>query len=140
MKTSLITLALAGASLCGCAADAPRLSDRARLQGLWLAHTESLNGHTKSVDFQYAFRGDRVTFTDETGKEATYVFTLDAGRAPKLMTIVPDEPGATKVPVSVAYALDGDSLTIVVAPPGACPTDLSDKNDQELIVCSRKRP
>lgn len=136
MKTSLITLVLACSLLCGCAA--PRVSDEARLQGLWLAHSESLNGHTKSVDFRYVFRGDRVTFTDETGRAMTYVFTLDAGSTPKLMTIVPDEPGATKA--SVAYALNGDSLTIVVAPPGATPTEISDKHDQELIVCRRKRP
>jgi len=34
--------------------------------------------------------------------------------------------------------LDGDSLKIVVAPPGLRPTEISDKNNQELIICKRK--
>lgn len=143
MKTSLMTLVLACVSLCGCAAPGAMCADRAGLQGTWLGHTESLNGHTKSVDFRYVFSGDRVTFRDETGMETTYTFTLNAGDGLTFLTIVPAAPPdspANSTPVSVAYALDGDSLTLVVAPPGSRPTDMSDRNNQELIVCRRKRP
>lgn len=144
MKTSLTSLVLAGLALCGvalsgCAARGAMCADRAGLQGTWLGHTESLNGHTKSVDFRYVFSGDRVTFRDETGMETTYTFTLNAGDGLTFLTIVPASP-PNSTPVSVAYALDGDSLTLVVAPPGSRPTDISDRNNQELIVCRRKRP
>ncbi len=144
MKTSLTSLVLAGLALCGvalsgCAARGAMCADRAGLQGTWLGHTESLNGHTKSVDFRYVFSGDRVTFRDETGMETTYTYTLNAGDGLTFLTIVPASP-ANSTPVSVAYALDGDSLTLVVAPPGSRPTDISDRNNQELILCTRKRP
>lgn len=143
MKTSLTSLVLAGLALCGvaisgCAAPGAMCGDRAGLQGTWLGHTESLNGHTKSVDFRYVFSGDRVTFRDETGMKTTYTFTLNAGDGLTFLTIVPASP-PNSTPVSVAYALDGDSLTLVVAPPGSRPTDISDRNNQELIVCRRKR-
>ena len=58
----------------------------------------------------------------------------------KLITIRPEEMPADSTPVSVAYELDGDSLTLVIAPAGSRPTGISDKNDQELIVCKRKSP
>lgn len=140
MKTSLMTLVLACASLCGCAGNKPQVSDHANLQGIWLAQTESQNGHTKNVSFRYVFSGDKVAFTDETGTELKYVFKLDSVGTLKLITIWPDGSPADSTPVSVAYELNGDSLTIVVAPPGTRPTEISDRNDQELIVCRRKSP
>lgn len=161
MKTSLDRLVLAGLALggwalcgsllcgglcvglcgglSGCAARGATCADRAGLQGTWLAQSESLNGHTKRVDFRYVFSGDQVTFRDETGMETTYTFTLNAGDGLTFMAIVPAE-SPDSPPVSVAYALDGDALTLVIAPPGSRPTDISDRNDQELIVCRRKRP
>lgn len=140
MKTSLITLVLACFSLCGCAGNSPPSSDQANIQGIWLAQSESQNGHTKNVSFQYVFRGDKVAFTDETGKEMNYSFKLDSDSNLRLITIWPDESLAKSTPVSVAYELDGDSLKIVVAPPGSRPTEISDRNNQELIICRRKSP
>lgn len=140
MKTSLITLVFACFSLCGCAGSAPQSSDQANIQGIWLAQSESQNGHTKNVSFKYVFRGDKVAFTDETGTEMKYSFKLDSDGHLKFITIWPDESLASATPVSVAYELHGDSLTIVVAPSGSRPTEISDRNDQELIVCRRKSP
>ena len=40
--------------------------------------------------------------------------------------------------VSIAYELKGNSLKIVVAPPNMRQTEISDKNNQELIICRRK--
>lgn len=105
-----------------------------------MAQSESQNGHKKNVSFQYVFRGDKVVFTDETGKDMNYSFKLDSDSNLKLITIWPDVPLASSTPVSVAYELDGDSLKIVVAPPGSRPTEISDKNNQELIICRRKSP
>jgi len=138
MKTLLITLVLACVSLCGCAGDTPQLSDHANIQGIWSAESESQNGHKKTVSFRYVFRGDKLAFTDETGKEMKYLFKLESDGNLKLITVWPDESPAGSTPVSVAYALDGDSLKIVVAPSGSRPTEISDKNNQELIVCRRK--
>ena len=138
MKTSLITLVLFCASSCGIVADAPKSSDQANIQGVWLAQSESQNGIKKNVSYQYVFRGDKVTFRDETGKEMKYSFKLDTTGNPRLIIIQPEETLTNSTPVSVAYDLDGDSLKIVVAPPGLRPTEISDKNNQELIICKRK--
>jgi uncharacterized protein (TIGR03067 family) len=140
MKSSLITRVLVCTSLCGIGGCAPKPSDQANIQGVWLAQSESQNGHKKNVTYQYVFRGDKVTFKDETGKEMKYSFKLDTASNLKLITIRPKETLTNSTPVSVAYELDGDSLTIVVAPPGSRPTEISDKNNQELVICKRKSP
>lgn len=140
MKNSFITLVLVCASLCGCTGDAPKSSDQATLQGVWLAQTESQNGRKWNVTYQYIFRGDKFTFIDETGKALKYSFKLDTASHLKLITLRPEETVTNSTPVSVAYELDGDSLKIVVAPPGSRPTGISDKNNQELIICKRKSP
>jgi uncharacterized protein (TIGR03067 family) len=140
MKTSLITLVLVCASSSGIAGDAPKSSDQANIQGVWLAQSESQNGHKKNVTYQYVFRGDKLTFKDETGKEMKYSFKLETASNLKLITIRPEETPTNSAPVSVAYELNGDSLKIVVAPPGSRPTEISDKNNQELIICKRKSP
>ncbi len=105
-----------------------------------MAQSESQNGHKKDVTYQYVFRGDKVTFKDETGKEMKYTFKLDTASNLKLITIRPEETLTNSKPVSVAYELDGDSLKIVVAPAGSRPKEISDKNNQELIICKRKSP
>ena len=138
MKTSLITLALVCASFCGIAADATKSTDQARIQGVWLAQSESQNGHKRKVAYEYVFRGDKLTFKDDDGKEMKYSFKLDTTGNPKLITIQPVDSLTNSTPVSVAYELDGDSLKIVVAPEGLRPTEISDKNNQELIICKRK--
>ncbi|MBN8246561.1 MAG: TIGR03067 domain-containing protein [Verrucomicrobia bacterium] len=140
MKIPLISPILACISLCCLAADATKSTDQASLQGVWLAQTESLNGHTKQVTFVYTFRDDKLTFKDENGKEVQYSFKLDTASKPKLLMLQPVEAPANAAPVGVAYELEGDSLKIVVAPSGSRPTDISDKNDQELIICKRKGP
>ena len=138
MKTSLIILVLVCALSCGVAGDAAKSTDQANIQGVWLGQSESQNGIKKNVSYLYVFRGDKVTFRDETGKEMNYSFKLDTTGNLKLIIIQPEETLTNSTPVSVAYELDGDSLKIVVAPPGLRPTEISDKNNQELIICKRK--
>ena len=138
MKTFLIILVLVCALSCGAGGDAAKSTDQANIQGAWLAQTESQNGIKRNVTYQYVFRGDKVIFTDETGKEMKYSFKLDTTSNLKLIIIQPEDTLTNSTPVSVAYELDGDSLKIVVAPPGLRPTEISDKNDQELISCKRK--
>src|SRR4051794_12784389 len=140
MKTLLITLVLSFASSCGIAADASKSTDQARIQGVWLAQTESQNGHKKNVVYQYVFRGDKLIFKDESGKEVKYSFKLDTANNLKLLIIQSEEKLTNSAPVSVAYELDGDSLKIVVAASGSRPIEISDKNNQELIICKRKNP
>lgn len=140
MKPIIIALALACASLRSIAADAPKSTDQANIQGVWLAETESQNGHKKNVTYQYVFEGDKITFRDETGKEIKYLFKLDTAGKLKLLVLQPADSLTNSTPVSVAYELEGDSLKIVVAAPGSRPTEISDKNNQELIVCKRKSP
>ncbi len=137
MKTSLIILVLFCALSRGFAQDAAKPNDQANIQGAWLAQSESQNGIKKDVDYLYIFKGDKLTFRDETGKEMKYSFKLDTTGKPKLIIIQPEDAPANSAPVSVAYELDGDSLKIVVAPPGLRPTEISDKNNQELIICKR---
>ena len=140
MKTSFVALVFVSASFGGTAGEAPKSPDQANLQGVWLAKSESQNGHKKDVTYQYVFKGDQITFKDETGKETKYLFKLEKASNLKLITIRPEGTPTNSTPVSVAYELDGDSLKLVVAPPGSRPTELSDKNDQELIICTRKSP
>jgi len=139
MKNSLIVLVLVCALSCGVTGDAIKSTDQANIQGVWLAQSESQNGVTKNVTYQYVFSKDTVTFTDETGEEIKYIFKLDTTSNLRLMIIQPMETIANSTPVSVAYELGGDLLKIVVAPPGLTPTEISDKNNQELIICKRKK-
>jgi len=138
MKTPLFTLVLVCASLRGIAGDTPISTDQANIQGTWLAESESQNGHKKNVTYQYVFRGENFTFRDETGKEVKYSFKLENVSGLKLIVIQPEEAPTNSTPVSIAYELNGDSLKIVVAPAGSRPTEISDKYNQELIVCNRK--
>ena len=138
MKTAILSLVLACAPLSSLAGSAPKSTDQETLQGVWLAQTESRNGHTKKVDYQYTFKGDEVTFRDETGKETKYRFTLETGGNPRLIALKSPDAPADTAPVKVAYALNRDALTIVIAPAGSRPMEMSDRNDQELIVCKRK--
>ena len=140
MKSTLIILMLMCACFTACVAHAPTSSDQALLQGTWLAHSESQNGQSKPVVFQYLFTRDTLTFTDEHGKQVNYAFALVPHTSPKLLNIWPEGSPASASPVSVAYELNGDSLKIVVAPPGSTPTDISDNHHQELISCRRKCP
>lgn len=138
MKTSLILLVIVCAMSCGVAGDAAKSTDQANIQGEWLAQSESQNGVKWTVSYVYVFRKDKLTFRDETGKEMKYLFKLETTGNLKLITLQPEETHANSRPVSIAYELDGDLLTIVIAPPGLRPTEISDKNDQELIICKRK--
>lgn len=123
---------------CGIGGDAAKPTDQENIQGTWLAQTESQNGNKRDVSYRYVFSGDQVSFTDETGKEMKYSFKLDTTSKPRLITIQPMDTLAGSTPVSVAYELNGDSLTIVVAPAGLRPAEISDRNNQELIICRRK--
>lgn len=138
MKISLILLVLVCEMSCGVAGDPVKTTDQENIQGTWLAQTESQNGKKWEVTYLYVFQGDKFTFTDETGKEMKYLFKLDTTGNPRLIMIQPEDSSADSTPVAVGYELDGDSLKIVVAPPGLRPTEISDRNDQELIICNRK--
>jgi len=138
MKICLIILVLVCALSCDVTGDAAKSTDQANIQGVWLGQSESQNGIKKNVTYQYVFRGDKITFTDETGKEMKYSFKLDTTGNLKLIIIQAEEALTNSAPVTVAYELEGDSLKIVVAPPGLRPTEISDKNNQELIICKRK--
>ena len=138
MKIYLIILVLVCALSCGDAGDAATSTDQENIQGAWLGQTESLNGIQKDVSFLYVFKGDTVSFTDETGKEMKYSFRLDTTGNPRLLIIRSEDTLTNPTTWSIGYELNGDSLKIVVAPPGLRPTEISDKNDQELIICKRK--
>lgn len=138
MKHLLITLTIISILSCGSAGDKAKATDQANIQGVWLTLTESQNGIKKNVTYQYIFKEDTVTFIDETGKEMKYSFRLDTASSLKLMIIQSVDTLTNSAPVSVAYELNGDSLKIVVAPEGLRPTEISDKNNQELIICRRK--
>jgi uncharacterized protein (TIGR03067 family) len=138
MKAFLIILVLVCSLSCGVNGDATKSNDQTNIQGAWLAQTESQNGIKKNVSYLYVFRGDTITFRDETGKEMKYLFRLDTTANPRMIIIQPEDRLTNSSPVSVAYELNGDSLKIVVAPPGLRPTEISDKNNQELIICKRK--
>jgi uncharacterized protein (TIGR03067 family) len=138
MKTSIIILALFCAMSCVVAGDAVKSTDQANLQGVWLAQSESQNGIKLNVNYVYVFKGDKLTFRDETGKEMKYSFKLNTTGNLKMIIIQAEDTLTNSTPVGVAYELDGDSLKIVVAPPGLRPTEISDKNNQELIICKRK--
>lgn len=138
MKNLLIILVIVSVISCGAGGDAPRLSDQENIQGMWLAQTESVNGIKREVDFQYIFKEDTLTFIDETGMEVKYSFRLDTSSKPKFIVIQPADAPTNSTPVNVGYELDSNSLKIVVAPAGLSPTEISDNNDQELIICKRK--
>ncbi|MBS1511878.1 MAG: hypothetical protein JST86_13610 [Bacteroidetes bacterium] len=138
MKAAIFILVLVYALSCGVTGDAAKSTDQANIQGIWLAQSESQNGITKNVSYQYDFSGNKLSFRDETGKEMKYSFKLDTAGNIKLLIIQSEEAHADSTPVSVGYELIGDALKIVVAPPGMRPAAISDKNNQELIICKRK--
>ncbi len=138
IKPSIIILILLFILSCGVVRNAPESNDQAKIQGVWLAQTESVNGIKKDVSFMYVFKEHKITFTDETGKVVNYFFKLDTNSNPKLIIIQPEEMLSDSKPVSVAYELHRDLLKIVVAPPGLIPLEISDKNNQEFIICKRK--
>jgi uncharacterized protein (TIGR03067 family) len=138
MKIYLIILGFACGFSCGEARDEATFTDQKNIQGAWLGQIEWLNGIQKDVSFLYVFKGDTVSFTDETGKEMKYSFRLDTTGNPRLLILRSVDTLTNPTPVSVGYELSGDSLKIVVAPPGLRPTEISDKNNQELIICKRK--
>lgn len=138
MKLYLLILVIVCALSCSDARNAATSTDKEKIQGAWLGQTESVNGIKKDVSFLYVFKSDTLSFTDETGKEVKYSFRLDTTGNLKFIIIQPDEKLNILAPVSIAYELDEDSLKIVVAPPGLRPTEMSDKNNQELIICKRK--
>src|ERR1051326_4006542 len=107
-KVSFIALILVCASSRGIAAEAPKSTDQASIQGVWLAQSESQNGHKRNVTYQYAFRGDKVTFRDDDGKETKYSFKLETTSKLKLLIIQPEKTDTNSTPVQVAYELDGD--------------------------------
>lgn len=123
---------------CSNAGSTAMSTDKEKIQGAWLGLTESVNSIKKDVSFLYVFNGDTLSFTDETGKEVKYSYRLDTTGNLKFIVIQPDESLNISAPVSIAYELDGDSMKIVIAPPGLRPTEISDKNNQELIICKRK--
>lgn len=137
-KIFLFILIVVGVLSCGVGGDVTKSTDQANIQGSWLAQTESQNGSKRNVSYLYVFSRDTLTFIEETGKEMKYLFQLDTVAKPRLITIHPVDTLANATPVSVAYELKGDSLTIVVAPAGLRPAEISDKNNQELITCRRK--
>lgn len=65
-----------------------------------------------------------------------YSFKLHTTGNLKLIIIQPEETLTNPTPVSVAYELAGDSLKIVIAPPGLRPKEISDKNNQEISKIS----
>ena len=138
MKIYLIILLLVCGLSCGDAGKVSTSTDQENIQGAWLGQTESLNGIQKDVSFLYVFKGDTLSFTDETGKEMKYSFKLDTTGNPRFLILRSEDTLTNPTPVSVGYELTGDSLKIVVAPPGLRPTEISDKNNQELIICKRK--
>ncbi len=139
MKPFPTLATVASAFFIGVQSNAKAPDDRTNIQGVWLAQRESLNGKSKQVNFRYVFKGDKVTFTDETGREEKYTFKLDPMSKPKLCLIWPIGSDKKSKPVAVGYRLNGNSLTLIVAPEGKRPRDISDKYDQELIVCARSR-
>lgn len=138
MKLYLFILVLVCAFSCSDAGNATIATDKENIQGAWLGQTESLNGIKKDVSFLYIFKGDTLSFTDETGKEMKYSFKMDTIANPRLLIIRSADTLTNPTPVSVGYELNGDSLKIVVAPPGLRPAEISDRNNQELIICKRK--
>jgi uncharacterized protein (TIGR03067 family) len=122
-----------------CTEDVTKSTDQENIQGEWLAQTESVNGITKNVSYLYAFNGDTVSFTDETGKMMKYSFNLDTTGPLSYMLIRPEGAAVNSKPVSVAYNLKADTLTLVIAPEGLRPTEMTDKNNQELIISTRKK-
>ena len=138
MKIYLLILIVVCALSCGGTGDRAISTDMENIQGAWLGQTERVNGIQKEVSFLYVFKADTVSFTDETGKEMKYSFRLDTTGQPRLLIIRSADTLTNPERVSVGYELKGDSLKLVVAPRGLRPTDISDKNDQELISCRRK--
>ena len=124
---------------CNSARLSNKSSDYLNLQGIWLAETESQNGIKKNVTFQYNFSGNLLTFTDETGQTVKYNFELGKIKNLKVINIIPEGSPKDSKSVSVGYELKSNLLKIVVAPSGLIPLDISDKNNQELIISRRKK-
>ena len=62
-----------------------------------------------------------------------YSFKLHTTGNLKLIIIQPEETLTNPTPVSVVYELAGDSLKIVVAPPGLRPKEISAKTIRSFL-------
>jgi uncharacterized protein (TIGR03067 family) len=128
---------------CGIAADAPICTDQSNIQGVWLADSASDDGQKvkEAAGFQYVFKGDKLTIRDASGEEMKYSFKLDTASNPKLFVLQPEQMLTNDEMIcNVAYELKGDSLKVALACPGSRPTEISDKNNQMLIILKRKNP
>lgn len=117
-----------------------KTSEDAQIRGVWLAQTESQNGHKRNVDYRYDFTGDILIFRDETGAKVNYPYILETENGLNFIAIRPEGAPANSPRIKVAYEIKGNTLILVIAPEGSTPTEISDKNDYELIVCKRMIP
>src|SRR5271166_1643574 len=122
-------------------------AERARLEGTW-----KLVGHErgdKAVDAAHVpaefltLEGDRYVWVSD-GELSAGTYSLSLRRKPKEMTFLPVSGPAPGVCKYALYKLEGDKLTLVLAPPDtfgdALPEDFTTSGNRcELLVWQRKR-
>ena len=121
--TRLLAGALAVCVLAAGETSDPSKEDLARMQGDWAAESMVRDGQRlPDEDVQAYFR----------------TMKLDATKTPKAIDFTPD--GGKAPPIAGIYALDGDTLTICLAPPGKPrPTKLAAEADSGNTLWVWKR-
>jgi uncharacterized protein (TIGR03067 family) len=148
MRTSTLSALLLLTAGLVIAAPAPlprRKSDRdnelSKLQGEWrvtVAHLWQDVGWSKITALgDFAIQGDRLTWDVGTSLEVRDTIRLHPGTNLKGIDFIPERSGQ---PTLAAYHLEGDTLTIVYAPPGGPrPESMEEGRPNECRVAYRRR-
>jgi uncharacterized protein (TIGR03067 family) len=124
--------------------DAPKASDKERLQGLWVPIASAAFGKKKDPadakvqQWKLFFEGDHVTIPSDR----TVRYTLDPSKNPRQMDLFGKDKTRTML---VIYELEGDRLKFSFKKTDGRPTELdrpmdfdTGKNESVLIVLKRR--
>jgi RNA polymerase sigma-70 factor (ECF subfamily) len=124
-------------------AGTPR-KDLDALQGVWAANIIEREGKQAPNEvlqrFRVVFKGNRLTIDERTA-----TFTLDPGKKPKWIDVVPDEGPAKGKRLPAIYELDGDTLKLCFDNIGVSdqrPTEFRStaENRLDLLILRRLQP
>jgi uncharacterized protein (TIGR03067 family) len=104
--------------------DARRASveDLASLQGVWVRVSAEVEGRTTDLregSWTATYRGDQLTLESDGRHYRTGVVTLDASRSPRAMNTWDLDGPQKDATMPGIYAIDGDTLKVCFAHPGA---------------------
>jgi uncharacterized protein (TIGR03067 family) len=122
--------------------EATHAGERQRLQGIWEMIADRPNGRAEAEGTvsRFAF-SDRTVVVRENARTFTAQYTLDAAKSPKELILSMPGNWQNKRLLRIAYARDGDRLTICFdpRPDAAAPRTLEAKEGDGRILTTLRR-